>query len=74
MAGGKGLGKEVIHGVGGALIAIVIAVSIGSFVAQSMSHGPASAEEQTTEAPAEAAGADEAKTDEGAAAEEGAAE
>jgi hypothetical protein len=35
------MGKEVIQGIFGGLVAIVIVVAIGSFIAQAGSHGPA---------------------------------
>jgi hypothetical protein len=60
-SGGIGLGKEVVQGIFGGLIAIIICVAIGSAIAQSMSHGPkdngapAAAE---AEAPAEVASPD----------------
>lgn len=47
------MGKEVVQGIFGGLVAIVIVVSIGSFIAQSGSHGPGhgEAQEQTETAP-----------------------
>ena len=43
------MGKEVVQGIFGGLLAIVVVVAIGSFIAQSGSHGPAHAggQEQT---------------------------
>jgi len=55
-----GLGKEVIQGIFGGLIAISIFVAIGSFIAQALSQGPP-ADEVTAPAvaaPAEAAPAE----------------
>ena len=37
---GLGLGKEVLHGLAGGVVLIVICVTIGSMIAQVMSHGP----------------------------------
>ncbi len=82
MAGGRGLGKEVIQGVLGALFAIAIFVAIGSVVAQAMSpkayleHGQeaAAAEGEAAEGEAAEGEAAEAEAAEGEAAEGEAAE
>lgn len=37
---GLGLGKEVVHGLMGGTVLIVIGVTIGSMIAQVLSHGP----------------------------------
>ena len=60
-SGGLGLGKEVVQGIFGGLIAIIICVSIGSAIASSMSHGPkdnATPPAVEAEAPAEVASPD----------------
>lgn len=46
------MGKEIIQGIFGGLLAIIVVVSIGSFIAASASHGPAHGGEA---APAEGA-------------------
>lgn len=64
------MGKEVIQGIFGGLIAVVIVAAIGSMIASATSHGPKPAAEAAQEAPAEAApAADEAPAEEEPAAE-----
>lgn len=60
------MGKEIIQGIFGGLLAIVVVVSIGSFIASAGSHGPAHGGEA---APAEGAAQEAAPA---APAEEGA--
>lgn len=67
MAQGFGLGKEVVQGIGIALVCISIGVFIGSQIAAATSHGPEphgeasdGAKESAKEAPAKEAPAKEA--------------
>ena len=64
MSADFGLGKEVVHGIIGAVGLIVVCVAIGSFVAQSLSHGPQAGHgEEPAAAAAEKAAPADAKTE-----------
>ncbi len=52
MSADFGIGKEVFQSIVGGVVAIAICVSIGSFIAQSVSHGPKHKEEPAAAAPA----------------------
>lgn len=74
MAGGRGLGKEVIQGIFGALAMILVSVGIGSLIAQALSPGPEGAEqavESAEEAPESDAAEEGAPEEEAEATDEG---